>query len=266
MADALAIGYGKDAVGVYRTDGRSLFAAEVRLVASGASFLPSYTAGDNALVVATDSMKNFVQRAALDYDGTSLEDFLELVGTRFLDTYEHVETAALRARELSFARRAGGLYQRLYDDRGVAELELGRAGIVSHRSGREGIHLVKLKGSAFRDFFRDEYTTLPDAADRPLFVHLDVHWRTQDFRKRPPGEEVRDSLVETFEDFFSESIQHLVYEMGTRILERFQEIEEVSFSGENRLWDKGQESEDGDVTVYADARPPFGVIGLTLAR
>lgn len=265
MANAVAIGYGKDAVGVYRTDGSALFAAEVRLVASGESFLPSYVEGDNTLVIATDSMKNFIQRAALDYDGTSLEDFLELVGTRFIDLYEHVETLSLRARELPFARRANRLYQRLYDDYAVAELELGRNGIVSHRSGREAIHLVKLAGSAFRDFFRDEYTTLPDAADRPLFVHLDVHWRAQDFRKRPVGEEVRDAVVATFEAFFSESIQHLVHEMGTRVLERFQEIEEISFTGQNRLWDTAQEGGDG-VTVYTDARPPFGVIGLTLTR
>jgi urate oxidase / 2-oxo-4-hydroxy-4-carboxy-5-ureidoimidazoline decarboxylase len=268
MANAVAIGYGKDAVGVYRTDGvRSLFAADVRLVASGESFLPSYTEGDNALVVATDSMKNFIHRAALDYDGTSLEDFLDLIGTRFLDTYDHVDRVSLRAREIPFLRHGAALFQRVYDDYGVAELELGRAGILGHRSGREAMHLIKLTGSAFAGFYRDDYTTLPETEDRPLFVHLDAHWRTQDVRKRPPSEEVRDSIVGTFEDFVSESIQHLVYEMGTRVLEQFQEIEEVTFAGENRLWDATLQAEtDPPARVYTDARPPFGVIGLTLSR
>ena len=37
---------------------------------------------------------------------------------------------------------------------------------------------MKLRGSAFTRFARDENTTLPERADRPLFIHLDAHWRT----------------------------------------------------------------------------------------
>ncbi|MGH2995284.1 MAG: factor-independent urate hydroxylase [Gaiellaceae bacterium] len=267
MAQPLAIHYGKDAVSVYRLDGvGNLFAAEVTIVLFGDSFLPSYTEGDNKLVVATDSMKNFVHRTALDYESSSLEEFLELVGTRFLAAYGHVERVALRAREVPFARRGDAVLQRVYDDVAVAELELSRDGMVSHRSGREGLHLVKLAGSAFSGFLRDEYTTLPDLADRPLYVHLDVHWRHLDFARRVASEDVRDALAATFDDFVSESIQHLVYEMGARALERFSEIAEISFAGQNRLWDTAQVSEDERVRVLTDARPPFGVIGLTLAR
>jgi urate oxidase len=268
MAEPVAIGYGKDAVGVYRFDGAgNLFAAEVRIVLFGDVFLSSYTEGDNALVVATDSMKNFLHRTAVDYDGSSLEGFLELAATRFLDTYGHVERVALHAREVPFASLGGALFQRTYADCGVAELELGREGVVSHRSGREGLHLIKLFGSSFAGFLRDEYTTLPDMDDRPLYVHLDVHWRHQDFGKRVPGEEVRDAIAATFADFVSASIQHLVHEMGVRALERFGELEEISFAGQNRLWDAAEVSEeDGAVRVYTDARPPFGLIGLTLRR
>ena len=38
----------------------------------------------------------------------------------------------------------------------------------------------------------------------------------------------------------------------------------VDFYAENRLWDTAQTG--GDAAVYADARPPFGVITLTLER
>jgi urate oxidase/2-oxo-4-hydroxy-4-carboxy-5-ureidoimidazoline decarboxylase len=55
--------------------------------------------------------------------------------------------------------------------------------------------------------------------------------------------------------------------MGTRLLEAFQELEEVSFVGENRLWDTAQVlGSDERVRVYTDPRPPFGRIELTLAR
>ena len=54
MAELLRIGYGKEAVSVYRTDGVStLFAAEVGMTARGEAFVPSYTEGDNEVVVAT---------------------------------------------------------------------------------------------------------------------------------------------------------------------------------------------------------------------
>jgi urate oxidase/2-oxo-4-hydroxy-4-carboxy-5-ureidoimidazoline decarboxylase len=265
VPNPLSIHYGKDAVSFYRTDEASnLFAADVALVLHGDVFLPSYTEGDNSMVVATDSMKNFIHACAYDFGGTSLEDYLSFVGRRFLERYEHVELVSVEGREHTFARRGELLYQQVYADRGVARLEVGRDGVRDHTSGREGLQLVKLKGSSFTGFVRDEYTTLPEMPDRPLFVHLDVRWRHADFERRAATEAVRDSVIATFEDFISASIQHLVNEMGVRALEQFPEIAEIEFDGENHLWDTARTA-DG-VAVYTDARPPFGVIHLTLKR
>jgi urate oxidase len=261
-------GYGKEAVSVYRTDGvRTLFAAEVGMTIRGESFVPSYTEGDNTLVVATDSMKNFIHVTALDYDGSSLEDFLELVARRFLDTYEQVERIELHAREAPFARRGEQAFQLVEADVGVAELALDRDGGLEHRSGREGLRLLKLTGSSFAGFVRDEYATLAESHDRPLYIHADVHWRNRDFAQRAAGEEVRDSVVETFAAFDSASIQELLHEVAVRLLDRFAEIDEVSLVGENRLWNTAQVSgSDERVRVYTEPRPPYGRIELTLGR
>ncbi|HEY3105810.1 MAG TPA: urate oxidase [Gaiellaceae bacterium] len=266
MAEPLKIHYGKDAVSVYRTDADgNLFAAQIELVIQGGDvFVPSYTEGDNSMVVATDSMKNFIHSCASDFSGSALEDFLADVGRRFLERYDHVEEVRLEGHELAFERRGEVLYQQTYADRGTAWLVMSREGVTDHRSGRERLHLVKLSGSAFTGFVRDEFTTLPEAVDRPLFVHLDVHWRHGDFAKRVASEQVREEVVAAFDDFASESIQHLLHEMGTRVLARFSEIELIELDGQNRLWDTAQ-AHDG-VAVYTDARPPFGVIHLTLAR
>ena len=264
----MSIHYGKAKIGVYRTDGvSSLFAAEVTLDVFGENFMPAYTKGDNSLVVATDTMKNFVHANALEYSGESLEELLDLLGERFLGTYDHVERIRLEAREIPFERKSGVLFQRRYEDTGLAELELGREGVIDRRSGREGVQLIKITGSSFTRFARDDYTTLPETVDRPLFVHLDVHWRYLDEAGPVPSAEVRDSLAETFDDFNSKSIQHLVHEMGRRLLERFPAIAELSFEAENRLWDTAQISKaDERVKVYTDPRPPYGMIGLTLRR
>jgi urate oxidase / 2-oxo-4-hydroxy-4-carboxy-5-ureidoimidazoline decarboxylase len=196
-----------------------------------------------------------------------LEELLELIGSRFLATYEHVERIRLRARELAFGRKSDALFQRSYDDAGFAELELDRSGVLGERSGRLGLHLIKITGSSFAKFARDEYTTLPESVDRPLFIHLDVHWRHADRTHRVASTTVRDSVTETFDDFNSKSIQHLVHEMGIRLLDQQPGISEVSFEAQNRLWDTAQVSEtDERVKVYTDPRPPYGMIGLTLTR
>ena len=264
----MRIHYGKAEVSVYKSDGvGELWGAEVELDVFGDNFAPAYTAGDNSMVIATDTMKNFVHAAALDFGGDSPEAFAEHLGGRFLETYEHVERIAVRVGELPFARRGPALFQRLHDDRGIVELSLGREGVLEHRCGREGIQLVKITGSSFASFARDSYTTLPEVRDRPLFVHLDLHWRYADWSRRVRSEDVRDSIAATFSDFVSMSIQHLVHEMGTRALRRFPELDEISFEAQNRLWDTARISEaDERVKIFTDPRPPYGMIGLELRR
>ena len=60
----------------------------------------------------------------------------------------------------------------------------------------------------------------------------------------------------------SESIQHLVHEMGTRLLADQPEIAEISFTAENHTRDPV--GEDGDRKVYTDPFPAQGLITLTL--
>jgi urate oxidase len=171
------------------------------------------------------------------------------------------------------------LFSRSRDDRAFAQLQLVRDGagasIAAHRCGREGMQLLKVTGSSFMHFARDGYTTLPEQADRPLFIYLDVYWRYADpadaVAEEParyvPAEQVRDCVVVVFHQFVSRSIQHLVHEMGQRLLQRFPRLAEVSFQAQNRLWDTAAVSEtDPKTRVYTDPRPPYGTIGLTLTR
>jgi urate oxidase len=124
-------------------------------------------------------------------------------------------------------------------------------------------------------FARDEYTTLPERRDRPLFIYLDVFWRYADPAHAAgtdpsryiPSEQVRDFVQVVFHDFVSMSIQHLIHEMGTRLLARFPHMAEVSFEAQNRLWDTAFESQSNErLKVYTDPRPPYGLIRLTLRR
>jgi urate oxidase len=302
------IRYGKADVKVYRTyaepltgitpipespfNGRenTLVAAEVEVVVHGTEFLDAYTKGDNRKVVATDTMKNFIHATSLTARARTLEEWLLEVGTAFLDTYPHMERLTMIGRELPFPAAVipgeGGfeasdrLFSRDRCDAGTARLELARdeAGsvtITDHRSGRRDLQLIKITGSAFADFARDEHTTLPERRDRPLYIWMDVGWRYADAAdavlsdpaRYVAAEQVADLAATIFHEFVSLSIQHLVNEIGARMLDRWPQLAEVSFDAQNRLWDLGAEStDDPKVRTYADPRPPFGHIGLVLRR
>jgi urate oxidase len=65
----------------------------------------------------------------------------------------------------------------------------------------------------------------------------------------------------------SESIQHLVHEMGLRILARFPQLAEVTFEGQNRTRDLvAASTTDERVKVYTDPFSAYGVIKLTISR
>jgi urate oxidase len=263
-----------------------LLACTVSIEVLGQGFLAAYTEGDNSRVVATDTMKNVILRRALEHDGPTLEGFLDELGHAFLGTYPEMEGLRLSARELPFAaveigaarERSDRLFALSGGDHAVAELELerrdGDVALVAQRSGRVGLRLLKTTGSAFTRFARDDATTLPERADRPLFIHLDVHWRYAEPADALAGDaaryvapaQVRDVVCAVFHEFVSESIQHLVHEMGRRLLERYPALAEVSFAGENHTYDPVPGSESADRKAYTAPFPAYGLITLELSR
>ncbi|MGQ0607358.1 MAG: factor-independent urate hydroxylase [Chloroflexota bacterium] len=268
----------------------TLVAAEIEVVVRGEVFLDAYTRGDNRLVVATDTMKNFIHAVSLRARARTLEEWLLEVGTAFLDTYPHMERLTMIGRDLPFPatvvpgadgfEASDRLFSRDRCDYGTARLELARAEdgsvhMTDHESGRHELQLIKVTGSAFADFARDEHTTLPERPDRPLYIWCDIGWRYADAShavladpaRYVAAEQVADLANAVYHEFTSLSIQHLVNEIGLHMLDRWPQLTEVSFDTQNRLWDLvSASSADPRVKTYADPRPPFGHIGLVLRR
>ncbi len=278
--------------------GRSnvLFACEVDVVVLGDDFLPAYTVGDNSLVVATDSMKNIIIKQALAFDGTTHEGYLSSLAGAFIERYDHLRDIELTIRELPFpaaviASDDGAAFvasQVLFNDvpggdHTVARLRVTRTNgksdaglaIIEHECGRVDLRLLKVTGSSFTAFVHDEHTTLPDRRDRPLFIHLDVYWTYLDARevigdapaRYVAGEQVADLCRTVFHAFVSESIQHLVHQMGLTMLERFPQLQRVRFVARNLTKDPFHISDaDPAVKVYSEPFPAVGEITLQMTR
>jgi urate oxidase len=270
--------YGKGGVSVYRLNrtgktpaGKSsVFGANVLMLLYGDAFWPTYTTGDNTGLIATDSMKNFIQRETMNFDGDDLEGFCRFLAEKFLRTYSQVSGLQVSAEEIPYAAIGAALaYAPSGPEHAFARVELGRSGLLEAASGLRGFKLLRLGGSAFKGFVRDEYTTLPDLNNRPLHMWLDVEWTytTPDgaFNEGAVTARVRQIIRSVFASFESGSIQQLIYQMGTKLLGDNASVAGVRLEATNRTWDTIAE-QGGDLGVYTDARPPYGCLGLTLRR
>jgi len=247
--------YGKGDVIAYRLS-PGYFGANVTMLLYGEAFWPTYTTGDNTGLIATDSMKNFIQREKANFAGNDLDPYCRFLAEKFLAKYPQTEGIQVSASEIPYAWIGGDGYIPSGPDRAFASIEMRQPGeVVDRRSGIHGFKLLRLSGSAFTGFVRDEYTTLPDVTDRPLHMWLDLEWTgSADISL------VRGLVRDVFLAFESGSIQQIIYQIGSKMLADLPTVHEVHLEANNRTWDKVAEH------VYTDARPPFGCLGLTLRR
>ena len=270
--------YGKADVTVYRLirDGRvpagrnPVFGANVKMLTWGGAFWPTYLRGDNTGLIATDSMKNFIHRETFSFDEFGLENYCRFIGRTFLDAYPQVEGLQLTAVQLPYNGLEGGVaFVPSGPDQAFARVEMTREGVVDALSGIRGFKLLRLRGSAFQGFVRDEHTTLPDRPSRVLHMWLDLEWSYGSldaaFSDGAITAQVRAIVMDVFKSFESGSIQQIIHQMGTKIFADLPEISELRFEATNRTWDVIQERGE-EFGVYVEPAAPFGVLGLTLTR
>ena len=270
--------YGKADVTVYRLirDGSvrpgssAVFGANVKMLTWGGAFWPTYLRGDNTGLIATDSMKNFIQARTFEFTDFGLENYCRFIGRKFLDTYPQVEGLQMTAVQLPYAGLEGGVaFIPAGPDQAFARIEMTQEGVVSAVSGIQGFKLLRLRGSSFQGFVRDQHTTLPDRPNRVLHMWLDMEWSYANldaaFSDGAVTGRVRAIVMDVFKSFESASIQQIIHKMGTRIFADIPEIAELRFEANNRTWDVVQERGE-EFGVYIDPAAPYGVLGLTLTR
>jgi urate oxidase / 2-oxo-4-hydroxy-4-carboxy-5-ureidoimidazoline decarboxylase len=270
--------YGKADVTVYRLirdgSGRGecspVFGANVKMLTWGGAFWPTYLRGDNTGLIATDSMKNFIHVHTFDFTDFGLEDYCRFIGRRFLDTYPQVEGLQMTAVQLPYAGLEGGVaFVPTGPDQAFARIEMTQERVVSAVSGIQGFKLLRLRGSSFQGFVRDQHTTLPDRPSRVLHMWLDMEWSYANldaaFSDGAVTRATRAIVMDVFKSFESASIQQIIHKMGTRIFADIPEISELRFEANNRTWDVVQERGE-EFGVYVDPAAPYGVLGLTLTR
>ncbi|MGI9176567.1 MAG: factor-independent urate hydroxylase [Pirellulales bacterium] len=273
--------YGKSLVRLTKVtrhaDRHELKEIAVDIVLEGA-FEASYLAGDNRCLVATDTMKNTVYALAAGHPLDSIESFAVALADHFIDRNDHVTAATVTIEEASWRRIenedglahphafiAGGTARRtcrVRNDRTAPQVE----------AGVTGLTLVKTTNSAFRDFLRDEFTTLIDADDRIFGTSVEGRWRYA--AGSQPGwnaafTKVCRTLVDVFAAHRSLAVQQTLYDMGRAALAACPEVEEIALEMPN------QHRIPLDLTpfglpnrheIFVTTSEPYGLIRATLHR
>jgi len=239
-------------------------------------FAAAYREGDNAGVVATDTMKNTVYALAAEHPFDDVEDFGLVLSEHLIRTDRHVASARVELVEHLWERiESGGAPHAHAFRRAGAER---RTAVVSRTSdavevtaGIEELVVMKTAKSAFEGFPRDRFTTLKETADRLLATALSASWKyaQPDVAFGHLWNEVRRILLETFAEHDSRSVQHTLYAMGEAVFERLEGVEEIHLTMPNRhhipidLTPFGLENRN---EIFVATTEPYGLIEATLRR
>jgi urate oxidase len=270
--------YGKQAIHLVRVvkdaDRHVVRDVTVGITLEGA-FGPSYLAGDNSDVVATDTMKNTVYAFARDRFDGSIEAFARTLAEHFAGIVP-VTRATVALREHRWERLAIGgkpaadAFARDGSWTRVASVVADDDG-ETIEAGIEDLAVMKTAKSSFEGFPRDEYTTLADSSDRIMATQVSARWRyiSPDIDHDAVFEAVRATFLEVFAEHDSPSVQASIWIVGRAILERHLEVAEVSMALPNLhhwLVDLAPFGLDNPALVFVSTREPHGLIEATIRR
>ena len=151
-------------------------------IALEGAFEAAHVAGDNSVVLPTDTMKNTVYAKAAEQPIGEPEDFAAALASHFLGACTAARTATVSVSEHRWHRLADRENDHDHAiERGSGELRTARVSAVrgGERTVSSGIRdLVVLKSarSAFTGYPRDAYTTLPETEDRILATSMTATW------------------------------------------------------------------------------------------
>jgi urate oxidase len=204
-------------------------------------FESSYTSGDNTKVVATDTIKNTINVFARQHLGPETERFALILGEHFVTRYEQVNEVEIQILERPWKRLtvngephphsfAAGSEARMFTSVNCSE------SAKTIRSGIRNLVILKSTGSGFENYPKDEFTTLPETADRILATSFSATWT---FKEQPDhygraNEAILSAMLRIFANSYSPSAQTTLFQMGEAALGACAEISKLDLAMPNK--------------------------------
>jgi urate oxidase len=245
-----------------------------------------YTEGDNAPVIATDTIRNTVYALAKQHDYAAPETLGRIIASYFLSEFDHVSGCRVELAKERWSRIPieGADHPHAFTKQRGVRTARAESGSFLQTPGRgprlcggiSGLEVLKTTGSAFEGFMRDRYTTLPETDDRILATTLELEWDyheggtdLEDERFEELFEVALGAALETFAVHESPSIQATTYRIGEEILARAPEIAQVHVTAPNQhhvLFDLDRFGMENRNEIFVSTREPYGIIRGSIAR
>jgi len=246
----------------------------------GAALVHSYTQGDNALVVATDTQKNTVFAFAREHGISSPEEFLQTLARHFTGAFDWIEGGLWQAEQYEWDRILvdGQPHDHSFVRRGQGT-RLAAVQVVDGQThvtgGIKDLTVLKSTGSEFAGFPRDNYTTLVETDDRIMATSVTARWRflpeavEAGIDYNALYTEVSAVLLSTFATVHSLALQQTLFAMGKAAIEARPEIAEMRFAMPNKhhfTYDLSPFGLENPGEVFYAADRPYGLIEGTVVR
>ncbi|KAK9480441.1 hypothetical protein V1514DRAFT_325412 [Lipomyces japonicus] len=250
----------------------------------------AYTKADNTPVVTTDSMKNTTHILAKQNPVTPPEVFASVLGTHFVNTYNHIHKSFIHIIQHRWTRYEvdGKLHDHSFIRDGaevrIVDAEVHEDGKILLKSGIADLLVLKSTGSAFYGYIQDEYTTLKETNDRIMSTSVDATWSWKPYDNLDAAKAAADSFqdgyqnarqitLKTFAVDDSASVQATLYKMCEEILETAKDVQDVSYALPNKhyfeidlSWFHDLQNTGKDAQVYAPQSNPNGLITAKVSR
>lgn len=271
--------YGKNAVNLSKIirhpEYHEFRQISVNIVLEG-DFETAHTLGDNSKILPTDTQKNTVYALAKEHFVSSIESFGLYLANYFISNNPPISQACIELTEHSWKRmHFDGVYHPHAYCGGGAEKHT--AVIVQNKndievtSGIADLLILKTTDSAFENYIKDEYTTLKETSDRILSTQCEVSWTYNSsnvlFVELFNG--IRTTLLQTFADHKSLSVQHTLYAMGEAVLEKYAAVNDITLKMPNKhhiLFNLEQFGMDNSNEIFIATDEPYGYITGTVVR
>jgi urate oxidase len=239
-------------------------------------FGDSYTKDDNRKIIATDSIKNTTNIIAYHQLGAETEPFAIALCQHYLKKYSHVASVNVETLERVWERQivdgkpSGTNFVSTGQGTPWTQTVATRDSIET-TSGIRELVVLKTSGSAWEDFLRDDFATLPDANDRLLATSLTASWV---YHKIPASyamanANIVQAMLEAFSTRFSPSVQSTEYHMGEAALNACPEIGQISLTMPNLHYlaiDLSPFNISNDKELFVPTDAPQGWIEATVVR
>lgn len=239
-------------------------------------FRAAHLDGDNGDILATDTMKNMVYSVGRSSTATTMEMYGMELAEAILSRNGQVSSTAIRIESVLWKRLTVDAkphptaFMRGSDERQTTRVECDRATRRVH-SGLDDLVILKTAQSGFAGFRRDEFTTLPETADRLFGTAMRAEWSytgdTLDFDAARST--IRETMLHTFAGHDSKSVQQTLYAMAESALQASPEIDEIELAMPNKhclLVDLARFGQDNPNEIFVPTDEPHGYIEARVRR